>query len=118
MRMKVLLGAILVGAMWAAGCGSKQKVLGKPPKDPAATILAINAGDAPPRVTLQGSMFEKCPQAGCWFRLDDGTGAIKVDTKTAGFVVTEVPLHAKVTVSGRIVTEGNETQLEATGLSY
>ena len=92
--------------------------MGKVSKEPPSSILAIRAGDAPPRVTLQGTMIEKCPRAGCWFRLDDGTGVIKVDTKSAGFVVTGVPLSSKVTVVGTATTDGNEPEFEASGIVY
>lgn len=63
-------------------------------------------------------MIEKCPVAGCWFRLQDNTATIKVDTKSAGFVVTDVPLQTTVTVSGKVGTEGNLPLIEATGLRY
>ena len=102
-----------------AGCYKpKGKVLGKAPGTEPRTILAVRAGDTPPQVTLSGVMIEKCPIAGCWFKLRDATGVIKVDTKSAGFVVVEVPLETKLTVAGNIVTEGNETLLEATGIRY
>src|SRR5215510_14909196 len=115
--MKPALCVMLL-AVGLIGCGQKGKVLGKTPKDPLATILAINAGTAPQHITLQGTMIEKCPQAGCWFRIDDGSGVIKVDTKAAGFVVSNIPLNTKVTVSGKVVSEGDEQQLQATGLLY
>jgi len=82
------------------------------------SILAIRAGDTPPQVTISGAMIEKCPVAGCWFRVRDSTGIIKVDTKAAGFVVVNVPLESKVTVAGKIVTEGDEVFIEASGLRY
>jgi hypothetical protein len=63
-------------------------------------------------------MVEKCPVAGCWLKLQDTTGTILVDTKMAGFVVVNVPLESKVKVSGKIVTEGDEVLLEASGLQY
>ena len=119
MKATLFLVALVAGAV--VGCGQKGKVLGQLSKAPIANILAINAGTAPQRVTLAGTMIEKCPQAGCWFRLDDGTGVIKVDTKTAGFVVSSIPLNTKVMVSGKLVAEsgeGSEQQLEATGLTY
>ena len=118
MKATLLLTLVAIGLV---GCGSKGKVLGKISKDPVANVLAINAGTAPQRVTLAGTMIEKCPQAGCWFRLDDGTGVIKVDTKAAGFVVSNIPLNTKVMVSGKLVSEGSEgseQQLEATGVLY
>jgi len=63
-------------------------------------------------------MFEKCPVAGCWLRVRDETGTIKVDTKSAGFVVVDVPLNSKVTVMGKVINEGGEVSLEAEGLQY
>ena len=93
-------------------------VLGKEPKGQPRTILSVQAGDTPQQVTIGGVMVEKCPIAGCWFRLRDPTGSIKVDTQSAGFVVVNVPLQTQVTVAGRVVTEGSEVMLEATGLSY
>ena len=74
--------------------------------------------DTPPHVTVDGVMIEKCPVAGCWFRLRDGTGVIKVDTKSAGFVVVDVPLKSRVTVAGRVLVEGDEIVIEATGVRF
>ena len=63
-------------------------------------------------------MIEKCPVAGCWFRLRDGTSIIKVDTKSARFVVVHVPLDTQMTVAGKAVAEGDEVMIEATGIRY
>ena len=63
-------------------------------------------------------MVEKCPVAGCWLKVQDQSGTIMVDTKLAGFVVVNVPLESKVTVAGKIVTEGDEVLIEASGLRY
>jgi uncharacterized protein YdeI (BOF family) len=116
--MKLQVAWVMV-ALALAGCHKPQgTVLGKPPVGDARTILAVRAGDTPVRVTLTGVMVEKCPVAGCWFRLQDRTGVIKVDTKAAGFVVVKVPLDTKLTVAGKIVSEGDETVIEATGLQY
>lgn len=114
-----LTGASLVFLLLVAGCHQPEgTVLGKPPKGEPRTILAVKAGDTPPQVTLSGVMIEKCPVAGCWFRLRDRTGIIKVDTKSAGFVVVNLPLETKVTVAGKVGADGNEVALEATGLRY
>ncbi len=108
-----------MGLVLLNGCGKpKGKVLGVPPKGEPRSILAVKAGDTPPTVTVQGILVEKCPVAGCWFRLRDDSGVIKVDTKTAGFVVTEIPLQSKLTVAGKVTQEGNETILAGTGLRY
>jgi hypothetical protein len=50
--------------------------------------------------------------------LRDGTGLIKVDTKSAGFVVVNVPLESQMTVAGKAVAEGDEVMIEATGIRY
>lgn len=103
----------------AIGCQKPQgTVLGKAPAGDPRTILAVTAGDTPPQVTLRGVMVEKCPVAGCWFRLRDQTGIIKVDTKRAGFVVVNVPLEGTVTVAGKVVADGDQIAVEATGLRY
>ena len=109
----------LMVLLLAAGCGQREgKVLGKAPRGEPRSIVAVQAGDTPPQVTIQGVMIEKCPVAGCWFRLRDRTGTIKVDTKSAGFVVVDLPLDSQLTVAGKVVPDGKEVALEATGLRY
>ena len=101
------------------GCHRPQgQVLGKAPQGERRTIQSIRQREAPSIVTISGVMFEKCPVAGCWLRVRDETGTIKVDTKSAGFVVVDVPLNCKVTVMGKVVNEGGEVSLEAEGLQY
>jgi uncharacterized protein YdeI (BOF family) len=115
-----LLALVLLACVGlATGCHKPSgTVLGKAPKGQPRTILAIRSGDTPPQVTIGGVMVEKCPVAGCWFRLQDSTGTLKVDTKSAGFVVVDVPLQTQVTVTGKVVAEGNDVMLEAIGLRY
>jgi hypothetical protein len=106
-------------ALLITGCHKPQgTVLGKLPKSAPASVLAIRAGDTPQQVTITGVMVEKCPVAGCWLKVQDSTGTILVDTKAAGFVVVNVPLDSKVTVAGKIVSEGENLVLEASGLRY
>ena len=112
-------GVLLISMLLASGCHQPQgTVLGKAPAGEPRTILSVKTGNAPPQVTLIGVMIEKCPVAGCWFRLRDRTGIIKVDTKLAGFVVVDLPLETKMTVAGKVVADGNEVAIEATGLRY
>ena len=114
-----IAGAALTCLLLAAGCHKPQgTVLGKTPKGELQTILGVRAGDTPTQVTVSGVMIEKCPVAGCWFRLRDSTGVIKVDTKPAGFVVVNVPLESRVTVAGKVVAEGDDVVIEATGVRY
>lgn len=69
-------------------------------------------------MTVSGVMIEKCPQAGCWFVIRDATGTLRVDTKTAGFVVVDIPLNQQLTVAGQVITNGTEVLLAATGVRY
>lgn len=113
---------LAIAVLWMAlcvGCGkSAERILGVPPKGEPRTVLAVRAGDTPSKVTLRGTLIEKCPVAGCWFRIEDETGVIKVDTKASGFVVSKIPLKTTLTVAGKIAQEGDEPVLEATGLRY
>ena len=114
-----LVIVLLACVVLATGCHKASgTVLGKAPKGPPHTILSVRSGDTPAQVTIGGIMVEKCPVAGCWFRLQDSSGTIKVDTKTAGFVVVDVPLQTQLTVTGKVVAEGSDVMLEATGLRY
>jgi uncharacterized protein YdeI (BOF family) len=111
--------AIASGLLFLTACHREHgTVLGKAPTGQIRNILAVRAGDTPTNVTLQGVIVEKCPVAGCWFYLQDDTGIIKVDTKAAGFVVVDVPLQTKMTVSGKISSDGDEVILEGTGVRF
>jgi len=111
--------SFLIFLLLVAGCSKPEgKVLGKTPKGEVQNFIAVKAGDTTPQVTIQGVLIEKCPVAGCWFRLRDRTGIIKVDTKAAGFVVLDLPVETRVTVAGKVVPDGKEVALEATGLRY
>jgi uncharacterized protein YdeI (BOF family) len=113
---RLLLG---IGLLILAGCQGRQgTVLGKAPTEQPRTILAVRAGDTPVEVTLHGVMIEKCPVAGCWFRLRDRTGTIRIDTKSSGFVVADVPLQREMTVMGKVVWHGDEVSLDALGVRF
>lgn len=114
-------GAVVGGFLIACGAGcapAGSHVLGQDPGDASANVASLrqNAGSQP--VTVSGIMVQKCPEAGCWFVLKDASGSIKVDTKTAGFVVVEVPLNRQLTVVGQKITNGTEVLLAATGVRY
>lgn len=109
----------LTACLALAGCSPKQAhVLGVAPVAQAgSTVSSLAKSPASAKVTVQGEMIEKCPVAGCWFILRDKTGTVRVDTKAAGFVVSSVPLHTQMTVSGTVVP-GAQPGLAATGVRY
>jgi uncharacterized protein YdeI (BOF family) len=111
------LACLAFASVIMPGCSaSHASVLGVAPDPNAATtdVAKLKKADT---VTVRGTMVEKCPVAGCWFKLQDKSGIVKVDTKDSGFVVTDVPLNSKVTVSG-VVKEDGERTVQATGISY
>ena len=109
---------LVLVAIPLAGCGPKQtNVLGKAPESTSTIQVRQLAAKTGSVVTLQGEMVEKCPVAGCWFMLRDKTGIVRVDTKQAGFVVSEVPLHTRMTVTGTVAA-GSESAVKASGVRY
>jgi len=101
----------------ATGCSHKQPV-GLGPKAAQASPIAINQISAKAQnVTIAGTMIDKCPVAGCWFHVKDATGVIKVDTKNAGFVVTDVPIGSHVVVSGKPL-KGESGTISALRMTY
>lgn len=102
-----------------SGCGQQvEQTMGvSPATEKIVAVKELSSSPKSQKVTVRGAMIEKCPVAGCWFVLRDKTGTVRVDTKAAGFVVTEIPLNTPLTVSGT-VTEGSQPGLAASGLSY
>ncbi len=114
-----IVRACLLGLLLSVGCNQRGAlILGQAPAGEPRTINSIKAVGSGTRVVLKGIMFEKCPVAGCWFRLRDSTGTIKVDTRSAGFVVASVPVNSQLTVSGKLVADGDDIAIEALGIRY
>src|SRR5580693_7915809 len=117
MKSIIGLATVLVSVCILAGCDlSQPAILGHRPDNGAvAKIASIKASLTPQ--TIEGTMIDKCPIAGCWFHVKDQTGVIKVDTKNAGFVVAQVPINAHVVVTG-IVKPDDTSTLAASGMTY
>lgn len=115
MRLALLasLAAMLLGCS-----RPDSKTLGMAVEGMPVSVRTVQQANIESRVVVRGEMTQKCPVAGCWFMLRDDTGTIKVDTKNAGFAVVDVPLNASMTVAGRVVTNGTERLIDATGLRY
>jgi len=111
------LAALLLPSLLAA-CSRPPVVLGSEPAGKTASVRSLDTLAPRSRAVVSGVMVEKCPVAGCWFVLEDRTGRLRVDTKTAGFVVTDVPLRTKVTVLGSVTRDGGTTSLAALGARY
>ncbi|HXJ73217.1 MAG TPA: hypothetical protein VNM37_10195 [Candidatus Dormibacteraeota bacterium] len=118
--MNRLLLLLLAGiAAGLAGCSSRDaRTRGGSVQGVVIPVGAIQHSPAGSRVVVHGVMKQKCPVAGCWFVLNDATGAVKVDTKNAGFVMVDVPLETPITVAGLVVTNESASMLDATGVRY
>jgi hypothetical protein len=107
-------------ATWTMRAASSSHKLGRLPHAAArATIAAVRRD---PRaffgktVAITGQMTQRCPTAGCWFYLNDGTGDLRVDAKEGGFSVLGLPIGARLTVYGTVVREPDEDpELAAVG---
>jgi uncharacterized protein YdeI (BOF family) len=111
--------AIVLLCSVAAGCGERSpKTLGAEISGLPTSVANVRQASNEATVVVSGAMDQKCPVAGCWFVLKDGSGTIKVDTKNAGFVVLDVPLHSTVVASGRVRTNGTDVYIDATGVRY
>lgn len=118
-RRAALLALALAALLSPTACRrAGSDVLGTAPTAapaPVATALALPVRQP---VTVSGVMVEKCPVAGCWFVLKDGSGTVKVDTKSAGFVVVDVPVGTRMTVGGRLDRDGTQPVIAAEGIRY
>jgi uncharacterized protein YdeI (BOF family) len=114
------IGACLSGSLaLAIGCsGSASHIKGKVPEGTVRSLSSAREARHGEQVTVSGSLQDKCPVAGCWFHLSDGKTRLRVDTKAAGFTITDVPLQTTITVQGRVIKRGSEVSLDATGLQY
>jgi uncharacterized protein YdeI (BOF family) len=110
---------LAVAAFFFGGCAARQAVTR--PESAGGEIVSLAAVKkmkvATP-VIAQGMMVEKCPIAGCWFKLHDRTGTIKVDLKATNLTVTNVALNTKVTVHGTVVPNGSEKMVQATSATF
>jgi uncharacterized protein YdeI (BOF family) len=104
--------------MVAGGCAQQQSTRGKVLSTPDISVAMVRAATPVSMVSVRGTMVEKCPVAGCWFKLHDSTGTVQVDTKTAGFTVTDLPLQSTIVVSGKVVQRGSQKIIQASGIRY
>ena len=122
MRRFFLMSA-LVGVLPLFGCGNTPlHTLGKPianaPVAVVASLLPVAAKLPERPIALHGTMVEKCPASGCWLRIRDTSGTIKVDLRASGTTATDIPTGTEMTVSGTPVRVGDESVLQASGLTY
>lgn len=83
-----------------------------------ANVAAIQKMKLTSPVVARGTMVEKCPIAGCWFKLHDPTGIIKVDLKATKLNVLDKPLNSEVTVRGKVVQNGSEKMIQAASATF
>jgi uncharacterized protein YdeI (BOF family) len=116
--VKQLSCILLVFCLVFSGCSRVERVLGTIGSHPSLTVAAAQQMLPGKEVTLRGKLVEKCPVAGCWFVIRDETGTIKVDTKTAGFVVLDVPLQKQILIDGIVSGDGAARVIDAKGVRY
>jgi hypothetical protein len=122
-RVVVLICLLILAvgwATWTMRAASAGHELGHLPRTSVQATIAALRRD--PRafsgktVALTGRMTDRCPTAGCWFYLNDGTGDLRVDARDGGFSVLGLPVGARLTVFGTVVREpGQEPELAAVG---
>ena len=114
-----LPGLIASLTVLAASCSVRSpQNLGTMVDSQVVPIVSVPREQVGSTVAVRGKMTQKCPVAGCWFMLQDGTGTIKVDTKNAGFAVVSLSLNSTLTVAGRVMTNGTERFIDAVGARY
>lgn len=113
-----LLAGLFVGATLLAGCHKAEiKTMGAPLASvPLISVKEMKASKGK-TVLVRGTMIEKCPVSGCWFKLQDKSGVVKIDAKAAGFVVSEIPLNTEITAGGKVTDDDSPTVM-ATGIRY
>lgn len=114
--MKILF-ALACGTAIFAGCNKTQEAA---PVADAKTlsVAAIQKLKVSSPIVAQGTMVEKCPVAGCWFKMHDRTGVIKVDLKATKQTVMDVPLNSEVTVRGKVALNGSEKMIRAVSATF
>ena len=123
-RVLIIACLLMVAACWAAWslrAASESRELGHPPRTAvAATIEAVRRDPGAfvgKMISLTGRMTERCPTAGCWFYLNDGTGDLRVDAQPGNFSVSGLPIGARITVYGTLLQEpGEDVQLAGVGV--
>jgi len=123
-RVLIIACLLMLAACWTAWslhAASSSRELGHPPRTAAPTTIAAlrrrPAALVGKTISLTGRMTERCPTAGCWFYLNDGTGDLRVDAGAGNFSVSGLPVGARLTVYGKIIQEpGEDPQLAAVGV--
>jgi uncharacterized protein YdeI (BOF family) len=116
---RVFFLMVLTGGALLSGCGAQHETTrgAALPAVAVSNVAQLAQVERATPVVLRGEMIDKCPVAGCWFMLRDKTGIVRIDTKAAGFVVSDVPLHTTMTVAGRVMP-GTQPGVAATGIRF
>lgn len=120
-KTKSICILLILAGSWGvlAGCGaSGAAVRGQAPVGDQSTLAQAQAAPIGAKLTVVGTLLEKCPVAGCWFTLRDSSGTLRVDTKSAGFSVGDIALRTPMTVQGKVVRYGSTRQIQASGIRY
>lgn len=125
MQRVIIIACLLMVAVcwanWTLRAASTTHELGRPPSGAViATVAELRQNPTAfsgKMVAVTGQLTQKCPTAGCWFYLNDGTGDLRVDARPGSFSVSSLPVGARVTVYGKLVREsGADLQIAAVGV--
>ncbi len=115
----ILLSAAFLSGV--AGCGSTAGDLSGParfgqvpPESVAVEEIRALAKVSPGQVVgVEGRVVQQCPSAGCWFRVQDGTGVVLVDLNPLGARLKSQRVGEAVRVVGRVERVQGQLRLAA-----
>ncbi len=124
-----LVGAVVIGL---GGCQNQKEAppttpaegadpSSSPVREPAVGELSISAlseDSVGETVAVRGEVVQQCPAVGCWIRLRDETGELFVDLKPGSLELSEKRVGQQARISGRLVKQAGELQLEAEHLEF
>jgi len=119
-RQRHVLEAALTLALLSAGCNGAPECYGDEVRVDSAVSLAALDLTPGADVVVHGIVAEVCRSSGCWFILQQVDGRrlheLYIDLKGAPFTLRPDSRGRMAVVAGRLLVNGRESRLRATGL--
>ena len=117
-KLKYLLGAVVVILILTlVGCGKSQTFGDKITGDSPISIKEILSNPAKfegKTVRIEGKIVLECT-TGCWFNLEDKSGAIFIELNGSGFAIPQ-KVGSSAIVEGKVETKNGRTMIIAKGV--